>query len=133
MKEGGFKRSGEDAGRTMPGSGAGVALGEGVAGCVGVSGVCRKLAPVPPPPHIPSDTPFPGPLGRAPPLSPTLSSVPREGRLVSCLSPSPCQFRTNWGSGSSPAPNSQGQGSHLWADVTAGLQPDPESVFIPAP
>lgn len=29
----------------------GVALGEGVAGCVGVSGVCGKLAPVPHPPH----------------------------------------------------------------------------------
>ena len=52
---------------------------------------------------------------------------------LSPASPSPCHGRTKWGTGSSPAPNSQAQGSHHWADVTAGLQPDPESVFIPTP
>lgn len=93
----------------MPGSGAGGGCG-GRSGRVCGSQWCLEKASSCTP-HIPSDTPVPGPLRQVPPFSPTLSSVPREGSMSPA---SPCQDRTKWGKGSSLAPNRQGQGSLLW-------------------
>lgn len=101
----------------MPGSGAGVAVGEGVAGCVGVSGIWRKPAPIPPTflqTHL-----FLIPSGKCHLSHLTLSSVPREGSMSPA---SPCQDRTKWGKGSSLAPQQSGSGQPPLADVATGLQ-----------
>lgn len=85
----------------------GVAVGEGVAGCVGVSGVWRKPAPVPP--TFLQTHPFLVPSGKCH-LSHD-SKFSAQGREhASCLSLS----GQKWGKGSFLAPNRQGQGSHLW-------------------
>lgn len=123
------KVSGEEAGRTVQGSGAGRS-GRicGRPWCLGKASFCT--------PHVLQTHPCLVPPGHY-----HLSHLPHvqcpekgqgSGRIVSCFSFS-CHSKTKWATGSSPAPSGQGQGSHLWADVTAGLQPDPESVFIPAP
>lgn len=130
------KVGGEDVGGPCPGAVLGWLSGRS-GRLVGI----RRFRGQQPPVHPPRSRrhTLPGPLRQMPPLSftcPKFNAQGRErgsGRVVSCLSPSPCQAKTKWGRGSSPASNSQGQGSHLGADVTAGLQPDLESVFIPAP
>lgn len=130
------KMGGEDMGGPYPGAVLGWPSGSS-GRLVGSRGFRGEQPPVPPP-TVRRHT-LPVPLRQMPPLSftcPKFNAQGRErgsGRVVSCLSASPCQAKTKWGRGSSPAPNSQGQGSHLGADVTAGLQPDLESVFIPAP
>lgn len=63
----------------------------------------------------------------------TYSKFSAQGREhVSCLSLSG-QDKGGGGEGVFPGPQQSGPGQPLLVAITAGLQPDPESVFIPTP
>ena len=108
----------------MPGSDAGVAVGE-VAGYVGGSGVWGK--PAPGLPTLLQIHPFLVLSGKCHLAHLPEVQCPEKGEWFkeSCplWSSLPGQVKTKWGSGSSIGPSSPNRGSRLWADVMACLHP----------